>query len=90
MVIYEASVSGVIKIIFYFLLFSFIIRLIMRMALPYVVKKGEQAMKERAGEFYRQHEPQRKEGEVTIENSKRKSREKDDNDEYVDYIEIRN
>lgn len=89
MIYQEASFTGVIRIIFYFFLISFIIRLVAKLALPYVIKKGEEAMRERAGQF---HQPQsnRKEGEVTIETKGRKSSKKDDDDEYVDYVEIRN
>lgn len=90
--IYEASFTGLIRIIFYIIAVSFIIRLIARMALPYVVKNSQEAMKEQARRFYEQQQqqarPARKEGEVTIEknNSSSKSNGKE---EYVDFVEIK-
>ncbi len=84
----EASIGGVFRILFYILLFSFLVRLLARMAMPYVLRKGEEAMREQAR---RQHEAfhsqNRKEGEVTVEKeTKNKSRK--DNDDYVDFVEI--
>ena len=58
------------------------------MALPIVMKKAEERMRQHANQFGEQPRPQRNEGEVTIEggskNSDRKSKE-----DYVDYVEIK-
>lgn len=85
---YEASLTGVIRIIFYLILFSFIIRIIARMALPIVVKRAESRMRQQAEEYQRRTNPPRKEGEVTIE-SNNKSNGKSNDGEYVDYVEIK-
>jgi hypothetical protein len=92
MIFQEASLSGVIRIIFYILLASFIIRLIARLALPYVIRKSEQAMREKAAEFYarKQQEEYRKEGEVRVEKNKNTGSSKKDEGDYVDFIEIKN
>lgn len=88
----EASLSGVIRIIFYILLASFIIRLIARLALPIVLRKGEQAMRERAAEFYarKQQEEFRKEGEIRVEKKPESGSSKKDEGDYVDFVEIKN
>lgn len=86
--IQEASISGVIKIIFYLILFSMIIRIIARLALPIVVKKAESKMREQAEEFQRRNAPQRPEGDVKIEMNK-KGNSKSQDGEYVDYVEIK-
>ncbi len=83
MELFQASFSGVLRIILWFLLISFIIRLVARLALPMVVRKAEQAMREK-----QQGPINRKEGEVTIERPKSKTRDSVGG-EYVDYVEIR-
>jgi hypothetical protein len=64
--IQEASFTGVIRIIFYIILISFIIRLIARIALPIVVKKAEEKMRNQADNFYRSQQPPRPEGDVKV------------------------
>jgi sortase (surface protein transpeptidase) len=85
---YEASLSGVIKIIFYFILFSFIIRMIARLALPIVVKRAEDKMRQRANEYQQRNAPQRPEGDVKIE-KKNTNNKSSQEGEYVDYVEIK-
>jgi hypothetical protein len=62
------------------------------MALPYVVKNSQEAMKEQARRFYEQQQqqarPTRKEGEVTIEKNNSTSQSKG-KEEYVDFVEIK-
>lgn len=84
----EASLQGIVKIIFWFFAIAFIIRLVARMALPYVVKKGEQAMRDRMQQMQDQQRPQRNEGEVTIEKNASAHTSKGSGD-YVDYVEIK-
>lgn len=86
--IQEASFTGVIRIIFYIILISFIIRLIARIALPIVVKKAEENMRNRADNFYRSQQPPRPEGDVKVESNKKKDKREIDG-EYVDYVEIK-
>jgi hypothetical protein len=87
--IIEASLSGAFKIIFYFLLFSFLFSVVVKMMAPYALRKAEEAMRERAR---KQHDafqsPGRKEGEVTIEKETKRSG-KSGSDDYVDFIEIK-
>lgn len=89
MIIYEASFTGVIRIILWILVISFIIRLIARIALPIVVKNAEQNLRKRADEFRRQQEPHRPEGDVKIVKNEIKSTHKNSEGEYVDYVEIK-
>jgi len=86
--IYEASFSGILRIIFWMLIISFIIRIVVRLAMPHVIKKGEQVMRERMKQMHEQQKPPRHEGEVTVENKTKKDGKRDDGD-YVDYVEIR-
>ncbi len=86
--IQEASFTGVIRIIFYIILISFIIRLIARIALPIVVKKAEEKMRNQADNFYRSQQPPRPEGDVKVESTKKKDKREIDG-EYVDYVEIK-
>jgi Na+/H+ antiporter NhaC len=86
--IQEASFTGVIRIIFYIILISFIIRLVARLALPIVVKKAEENMRKRADNFYKSQQPQRQEGDVKVESNKKKEKHEIDG-EYVDYVEIK-
>jgi hypothetical protein len=84
----EASISGVIRIIFYLLLFSALFRLILRLAVPYVVKKSQENLRKQAENFYQQQQPQRPEGEVRVESKVNKNSKSNDG-EYVDYVEIK-
>lgn len=86
--IYEASFSGVLRIIFWILVFSFIIRLIARMALPYVMKKAGEQMQENIRRQQEAQRPSRREGDVIIESGKKRPS-KDDSGEYTDYVEIK-
>ncbi len=86
--IQEASFTGVIRIIFYIILISFIIRLVARLALPIVVKKAEDNMRKRADNFYKSQQSQRPEGDVKVESDKKKEKREIDG-EYVDYVEIK-
>ncbi len=86
--IYEASFSGIIRIIFWIFAIGFIIRLIANMALPHVMRKAEERMRENARRFQENQQPQRSEGDVTIEN-KRRSTSSGSNGDYVDYVEIK-
>jgi hypothetical protein len=84
---YEASLSGILRIIFWILVVSFIIRLVARMALPHVMRKADERMKEQMRRQEESRRPQRPEGHVTIENSR--SRKSGSGDDYVDFIELK-
>jgi hypothetical protein len=86
--IMEASISGVFRIIFYILIFSALLRLIARLAVPYVVKKSQDNLRRQAENYYRQQQPQRPEGEVRVE-TKANTNSKFNDGEYVDYVEIK-
>ncbi len=87
--VHEASFTGALRIIFWILLVSFIIRLVVRLATPYVVKKSEDVLRRRMEEFQnqqrQQNQPRRNEGEVTIESRKPPK----DDGEFTDYVEIK-
>jgi hypothetical protein len=85
----EASFGGIFRVLLYILLFSFLIRLVARMAMPYVLRKGEEAMREQARRHHETFNAQhRKEGEVTIE-KENKGKGRSGNDEYVDFVEVK-
>lgn len=89
--IYEASLSGVVRLIFWIIAISFVIRLIARLALPLVVNKAQESMKRQAEQFYRQQQEAarpRREGEVTVESTTRKPHQAPSGD-YVDFVEIK-
>ena len=86
--IYEASLSGILRIIFWILVISFVIRLVARMALPHVIRKAEEKMRERSREYGRSQQPPRSEGEITIEKGKN-ARAGSGGGDYVDYVEIK-
>jgi uncharacterized membrane-anchored protein YitT (DUF2179 family) len=94
MIIEEASVSGLLRTLFYFFLGYMIIKLIARLALPYVISKGEEAMRQRAAQFYenqhKQAAEQRREGEVRVEQKQSAQSKYKDEGDYVDFVEIKN
>jgi hypothetical protein len=89
--IYEASLGGLVRVLFWFFAAYFVIRLVARMALPVVIRKSEEHMRKQAEAFRQQQghgERKRAEGEVTVErNDARKSTSRDG--DYVDYVEIK-
>jgi len=89
MELYEASLSNVLRIVLWLILISFIIRLVARLALPIVIKKAEQRMRENQSGQTRSHQPPRKEGEVTVEKNGDRSGNTPRDGDYVDYVEIR-
>jgi hypothetical protein len=88
MEIYQASLSGVLRIIFWLFVISFIIRLIARLALPIVVKKASQVMNEKARQHSASQSAPRQEGEIRVEKMKATPPASDQGD-YVDFVEIR-
>lgn len=84
--IYEASFRGLINFIIWLVAISFILRLIARLATPYVVRKAQEQMRNQMfGQDYQQAQHrQRQEGEVTVEKKNKPSP-----GEYTDYIEIK-
>jgi hypothetical protein len=86
--VYEASLAGILRIIFWILVVSFVIRLIARLAIPHVVRGAQERMQEQMRNQQRAREDRRKEGEIRVEsNNKGKGRNEDG--EYVDYVEIK-
>lgn len=86
--VYEASFSGIIKILFWIFFISFLIRLIARMALPHVMRKAQERMNENARQFNERQQPIRPEGDVTIEKGK-SSKGGSDGGDYINYVEIK-
>lgn len=85
---YEASFSGILKILFWIFFVAFLIRLVANLALPRVIRKAEERMKENATRFRENQRPIRPEGDVTIESNSSKHSSGSDGD-FVDYIEIK-
>jgi hypothetical protein len=86
--VYEASLAGILRIIFWILVVSFVIRLIARLAIPHVVRAAQDRMQEQLRNQQRAQEDRRKEGEIRVESSNRDKGRRDDGD-YVDYVEIK-
>lgn len=87
MQVYEASLMGVIRILLWLFLISMIIRLVARLALPVVIRKAEQTMRDRQNGFHKTQNSPRREGEVTIETPRTSAASKEG--EYVDFVEIK-
>jgi hypothetical protein len=85
--IHEASLSGILRIIFWILVISFIVRLVARLALPHVVRKANERMNENIRRQDEARRPARPEGHVTIENDA--ARKTKSGDDYVDFVEIK-
>ena len=86
--VYEASLAGILRIIFWILVVSFVIRLIARLAIPQVVRAAQDRMQEQMRNQQRTQEDRRKEGEIRVESNNRDKGRNDDGD-YVDYVEIK-
>jgi hypothetical protein len=86
--VYEASLGGVIRIILWILVISFIIRLVARLALPHVIKGAQERMQEEMRRRQEAQRPPRREGQVTVESDKRSSSNTHKGD-YVDFVEIK-
>ena len=86
--VYEASLAGILRIIFWILVVSFVIRLIARLAIPHVVRAAQDRMQEQMRNQQRTQEDRRKEGEIRVESNNRDKGRNDDG-EYVDYVEIK-
>jgi len=86
---YEASVSGVLRIIFWIIAISFLLRLIARLALPYVMKKAEENMRQKMNDFQNNQRPPRQDGDVSIQSGAKNHGSSSKEGEYVDYVEIK-
>lgn len=87
--IYEASISGILRIIFWIIAISFLLRLIARLLLPYAVKKAEENMRQKMNDFQNSQRPQRQDGDVSIQNGGKTHHQSTKEGEYVDYVEIK-
>lgn len=84
---------GLLKTIFFLITFYYLFKIIGRLLLPYVMKKGMERMQQQqqnAATNYRQQSQQR-EGKVTVQRkAQKKSGVVDDNEgEYVDFEEVK-
>jgi hypothetical protein len=86
--VYEASLAGIIRILLWILAISFIIRLVFRIAIPYVVRGAQERMQEQMRNQQRAQEDRRREGEVRVESNK-SGKGRNDDGEYVDFVEIK-
>lgn len=91
--IHEASFSGLLRILFWILLILFIVRLVTRLALPVVVRKGQEHMRAQMEEAMRRQrahtQPPKPEGSVTVEQPNNNKRGSGGDGEYVDFVEIK-
>ncbi len=88
-----ASFQGVIRIILIILLVYYGMKLISRLLAPYLIKslskRAERQFEERFGNFRKPQEPDRKEGETSIDKMPENANSANqDVGEYVDYEEI--
>ena len=78
------------RTIFFIILFYYVVKFLMRLFAPFLIKKVAEKMQEQAKQQYgnQQHSPV-KEGETVIDKAPRNQRQtKDDAGEYVDFEEI--
>jgi len=82
-----ASISGLLRIVFWLLLISFLVRLVARLALPHVIRKASEKMNNQ----YNAQQPPRKPGDVRVETPKKTPDTQDiaKDAEYVDFKEIK-
>ncbi len=79
------------KIILFIFLFFYLLKLLANILIPHFLKKYIEniSQKERFNHFEDEQEERKKEGEITIEYTNKKSKKSvNNNDEYVDYEEI--
>lgn len=86
--VYEGSFSGVLRILFWIFAIGFLIRLIANLALPHVIRKAEERMRDQANRQQNASRPQRPEGHVSVDTGNKQKNGRDDGD-YVDYVEIK-
>ncbi|MFV0566958.1 MAG: DUF4834 family protein [Flavobacteriaceae bacterium] len=88
----QASVTGFLRTILIILLIYYGLKILSRLFAPllfkYISKKAEQRFGGQFGSFRQQQEPQKKEGEITIEKMPNQKSSNKDVGEYVDYEEI--
>ena len=86
-----ASVTGLVKVILIILLVYYGLKILSRLFAPYlmkyVAKKAEQRFGQQFGGFQKQ-DPQKKEGEITIDKMPKSKTSNKNVGEYVDYEEI--
>ena len=83
-----ASIQGVVKILFYFILFYYIAKFVMRFLAPILLRK---AMEKAQQSFRQQQQPQQpRESQTTLESPKNdRPKEKTKVGEYIDFEEIK-
>lgn len=81
---------GLLRTIFFILLFYYGFKFLMRLFAPFLIKKATEKMQEKAQQQYgNQQQSTVKEGETVIDKAPRNQRQsKDDVGEYVDFEEI--
>lgn len=85
---------GLFKTIFFLITFYYLFKIIGRLALPYLMKKGVERMQKQqqnAGQNYQQ-QAQQQEGKVTVQKNtqKKSSHVVDENEgEYIDFEEVK-
>jgi tRNA A22 N-methylase len=86
----EASLQGVLKVIFIIILIYYGLKIITRLfgplLLKYVTKKAKEKFKQQFDQY--QQPQQSTEGEVTIENKTKQNSSNKDVGEYIDFEEI--
>lgn len=83
-----ASIQGVIKILFYFIIFYYVAKFVMRFLAPILLRK---AMEKAQQSFRQQQQPQQpRESQTTFESpAGEKPKEKTKVGEYIDFEEIK-
>ena len=81
---------GLLRTILFIILFYYIIKFLMRLFAPFLIKKVAEKMQEKAQQQYGNHQQTPvKEGETVIDKAPRNQRQsKDDVGEYFDFEEI--
>jgi hypothetical protein len=85
----EAGLQGLIKFIFYFIVFSYLLRLIGRYIVPIFIKRTVNKMEDRFRQQQEAQAPQEEIGKTSIDKKPKKEIKKDENSgEYIDFEEI--
>jgi hypothetical protein len=82
-------ITNLLKALFIIIVIFYLIRIIGRYLFPFLVQKGVNSMQQKMNNQYRQQQPSRREGEVTIErNRSGRSTSRQQDGDYIDFEEV--
>ena len=90
--IYTLSVVGVARTLIWIIAIYFIVKILSRLLTPFLMKYAAKKMEQRFGQQfggYQKTEPQKKEGEISIDKMPNNKSSNKNVGEYVDYEEVK-